>query len=147
MSQHEHEHEYTDHEVEQLLIKHGVKPTPQRAVIAKYLLSTHSHPTADEVFQGVTGNLPVPLSRATVYNTLNALVEAGVILEVVIEPGKSRYDAKTGQHHHFVDVETGQVLDVEPEEVSSLPLALKESFLSGKFAVDDYRITFFGRRK
>jgi Fe2+/Zn2+ uptake regulation proteins len=94
MNQHEHHRQYSDHEVEQLLIKHGVKPTPQRAVIAKYLLSTDSHPTAEEVFQAVTGNLPVPLSRATVYNTLNALVEARVILEVVIEPGKSRYDAK-----------------------------------------------------
>lgn len=147
MNEQDHHRQYSDHEVEQLLIKHGVKPTPQRAVIAKYLLSTDSHPTADEVFQAVTGNLPVPLSRATVYNTLNALVEAGVILEVVIEPGKSRYDAKVAHHHHFVDVESGQVLDVEPDEVASLPLALKESFLAGKFAVDDYRITFFGRRK
>lgn len=135
------------YEIEQLLLKHGVKPTPQRAVIAQFLLSTHSHPTADEVFQAVSESLPVPLSRATVYNTLNCLVEAGVLIEVVVEPGKSRYDANTSQHHHFVDTESGKIIDVRPEEVKNLPLRLAEGFLDGAFDVEDYRITFFGKRK
>lgn len=135
------------YEIEQLLLKHGVKPTPQRAVIAQFLLSTHSHPTADEVFQAVSESLPVPLSRATVYNTLNCLVEAGVLIEVVVEPGKSRYDANTSQHHHFVDTESGKIIDVRPEEVKNLPLMLSEGFLDGAFDVEDYRITFFGKRK
>src|SRR5688572_32082218 len=100
------------HNVEELLSTHGVKPTPQRMVIAEYLLGTHCHPTADEVFQAVKTMLPVSLSRATVYNTLNALVAAGVIQEVTTEAGRVRYDANMSDHHHFVDIETGDVIDI-----------------------------------
>ena len=128
--------------VEDLLQKHGVKPTPQRAVITEYLLGTHSHPTADEVFQAVTDKLPVPLSRATVYNTLNALVEAGVIKEVVTEPGRARYDANVTDHHHFIDVKTGQVMDIDPEMISQIKLQLGE-----QFKVHGYHVTFFGEIK
>lgn len=125
--------------IEELLLKHGVKPTPQRAVIAEYLLGTHCHPTADEVFQAVGDKLPVPLSRATVYNTLNALVEAGVIKEVVTEPGRARYDANISEHHHFVDVKTGAVVDIDDELVSAIKTKLGE-----QFKVHRYHITFFG---
>jgi Fe2+ or Zn2+ uptake regulation protein len=125
--------------IEEILLEHGVKPTPQRAVIAEYLVGTHCHPTADEVFQAVSDKLPVPLSRATVYNTLNALVEAGVIKEVVTESGRTRYDANVTEHHHFVDLKTGQVMDIDPELVSALKLKLGE-----KFKVHSFHITFYG---
>ncbi len=128
--------------IEELLTKHGVKPTAQRAVIAEFLVGTESHPTADEVFQAVSTKLPVPLSRATVYNTLNALVEAGVIKEVFTEPGRARYDANVSEHHHFVDVKTGQVYDVDAEKVSSLKLELGPNF-----EVDHYHVTIFGEVK
>jgi len=126
-------------QVEELLISHGVKPTPQRVVIAQYLVETHSHPTAEEVFDAVVNALPVPLSRATVYNTLNALVEAGVLKEVSTEPGRTRYDANLDRHHHFVDVSTGEIIDVPWDEVLELPKSLR-----GKFKVHGYQITFFG---
>jgi Fe2+ or Zn2+ uptake regulation protein len=116
-----------------------VKPTPQRAVIAQYLMGTHCHPTADEVFQAVSESLPVPLSRATVYNTLNALVEAGVIKEVVTEPGRSRHDANVSEHHHFVDVKTGQVHDVDADLLSEINLKLGE-----RFKVHSFHVTFYG---
>jgi Fe2+ or Zn2+ uptake regulation protein len=126
-------------QIEELLQSHGVKPTPQRAVIAQYLIGTHCHPTADEVFQAVTESLPVPLSRATVYNTLNTLVEAGVIKEVVTEPGRSRYDANVSEHHHFVDVKTGQVHDVDSDLLSEINLKLGE-----RFKVHSFHVTFYG---
>jgi Fe2+ or Zn2+ uptake regulation protein len=126
-------------QIEEMLLEHGVKPTPQRAVIAEYLVGTQSHPTADEVFQAVSDKLPVPLSRATVYNTLNTLVEAGVLKEVITESGRTRYDAKVTDHHHFIDVKTGQVLDVDPELVSQLKLKLGD-----KFKVHSFHITFYG---
>jgi Fe2+ or Zn2+ uptake regulation protein len=125
--------------IEEMLLSHGVKPTPQRAVIAEYLVGTHCHPTADEVFQAVADRLPVPLSRATVYNTLNALVEAGVIKEVVTEPGRSRYDANMTEHHHFIDVNTGEVVDVDPDLVSQIELKLGK-----QFKVHNFHITFYG---
>jgi Fur family transcriptional regulator, iron response regulator len=125
--------------IEDLLNQHGVKPTPQRAVITEFLLSTCAHPTADEIFQAVSDKLPVSLSRATVYNTLNCLVDAGVIKEVVTEPGKSRYDANVTDHHHFVDVKTGKVFDIEPDQISKLQLNL-----GAKFKVQNFHVTIFG---
>ncbi|HEY9713124.1 MAG TPA: Fur family transcriptional regulator [Chroococcales cyanobacterium] len=129
-------------EIEELLLKHGVKPTPQRAVITEFLVGTHSHPTAEDVFNSVANSLPVPLSRATVYNTLNCLVDAGVIQEVFTEPGRARYDANISEHHHFVDVKTGQVLDIEPEQISSLKLNL-----GNDLQVHHYHVTIFGEVK
>ncbi|MBZ0188924.1 MAG: transcriptional repressor [Candidatus Obscuribacterales bacterium] len=126
-------------DIETALKSHGVKPTPQRAVIAEFLFSTDCHPTADEVLSAVADRLPVSLSRATVYNTLNTLVEAGVIKEVVTEPGRTRYDAKTTSHHHFVDQKSGRIIDVEPEDLDKLDIKL-----GGKYRVKNYHITFFG---
>lgn len=126
-------------EIEDLLTKKGVKPTPQRMVIADFLLHTHSHPTADEVLAEVEHRLPVALSRATVYNTLNCLVQAGVIQEVVTEAGKTRYDANISDHHHFVDVKSGRIIDVPGELVPKL-----KDQLGGKFKVHSYQITFYG---
>lgn len=126
-------------EVEELLLSHGVKPTPQRVVITEFLRRTDSHPTADQVFEAVVNALPVPLSRATVYNTLNALVEAGVVKEVSTEPGRTRYDANLNRHHHFVDVNTGKIIDIPWQEVPQLPKSL-----SPKFKVHGYQIIFFG---
>ncbi|HEY9784612.1 MAG TPA: Fur family transcriptional regulator [Candidatus Obscuribacterales bacterium] len=129
-------------DIEELLNRHGVKPTPQRAVITEYLMSTHSHPTADEVFQAVKNRLPVPLSRATVYNTLNALVEAGVIQEVTTEAGRVRYDANMSEHHHFVDIETGNVLDIPAEQIRKFELALGDNF-----KVHHFHVTVYGEVK
>lgn len=130
------------HNVEELLNEHGVKPTPQRAVITEYLLSTCCHPTADEVYQAVKEKLPVKLSRATVYNTLNCLVESGVIQEVTTEAGRVRYDANMSDHHHFIDIETGKVFDVPAEQIKELELKLGEEFKVHKF-----HITIFGEVK
>lgn len=125
-------------EVEKMLVAHGVKPTAQRVVIAEYVLNAHSHPTADDVLQAVAEKLPV-LSRATVYNTLHALVEAGVLQEVVTDAGCVRYDANTMEHHHFVDVKSGRIFDVPKEMVPEL----KEN-IGASFKVHGYKVVFYG---
>lgn len=125
-------------EVEKTLLSHGVKPTAQRVVIAEYILNTHSHPTADEVLQAVSERLPV-LSRATVYNTLHALVEAGVVREVITDAGCVRYDANVSDHHHFVDVNSGRIFDIPDEMVPKL----KER-LGDRYKVHSYKVVFYG---
>jgi Fe2+ or Zn2+ uptake regulation protein len=126
--------------VEELLTSHGVKPTPQRVVIAEYVMNTCCHPTADQILQSVADRLPVSLSRATVYNTLNTLVQSGVIREVFTEPGPARYDANLDRHHHFVDTKTGKIFDIPWQEVPQLPQEL-----AGKYKVHGCQITFFGQ--
>ena len=123
-----------------MLASRGVKPTAQRVVITQYLLETDAHPTADQILEAVKDRLPVPLSRATVYNTLNMLVAAGVIQEVYTEPGGcARYDANMEQHHHFVDVKRGRIYDIPFEAVPAL-----DKRLDSKFKVANYTVTFYG---
>ncbi len=124
---------------EEMLLQKGVKPTPQRMVITEFLLQTTSHPTAEQVLEAVSDRLPVQLSRATVYNTLNALVQAGVVQEVFTEPGPARYDANVSDHHHFVDVRSGKILDIPSEMLPDLTQKL-----GGKFKIHNYQITFYG---
>lgn len=128
--------------VEKFLQKHGVKPTPQRMVIAEYVINTKNHPTADKIFQAVAEQLPVALSRATVYNTLNTLVQAGALKEVYLESGPARYDANIDDHHHFIDIKTGKVFDIDANKVKALAPELGPAF-----KVHHYSVTFFGESK
>ena len=123
-----------------MLASRGVRATPQRLVITEYLLKTDCHPTAEQVLDAVAGALPVALSKATVYNTLNMLVESGVIQEVYTDPGGcARYDANIKRHHHFVDTRSGRIYDIPFEDVPTL-----EKCLEGKFKVNNYTVIFYG---
>lgn len=128
--------------VKEKLIDKGIQPTPQRCVIAGFLFETDSHPTAEEVEAAVRVLLPGSLSRATVYNTLNLMVEKGLLDELSFEPGKIRYDALKEFHHHFVDRNTGRIIDIRPEELSEENLDMPE--LPERFKVRGYSITFYG---
>jgi Fe2+ or Zn2+ uptake regulation protein len=85
---------------EERLRQVGLTPTIQRMAILEFLEKTRAHPTADEVLCHVRKRFPT-VSRATVYNTLDALTQAGVILRITVEPGVVRYDADMGPHAHF----------------------------------------------
>lgn len=128
--------------IEKLLKAHGVKPTAQRVVILEYLQKTERHPTADQVHKQVSTDLPVAISRATVYNTLNLLQEKGVIKAIGTEPGLTRYDAKMNNHHHFVDLDSGKIFDIDDQFLGSVNVCLDE-----KYQVNDYQITFYGHVK
>lgn len=129
----------TPEKIRLLLMEKGLKVTPQRMVIADYLVHTDNHPTADAVYEAVKDRLPA-CSRATIYNTLNTLAAAGVIHAVSTEPGKTRYDANMHPHHHFVDTRTGAIHDIPWDRVDQLCQALGK-----EFQVQDYQITFYGQ--
>jgi Fe2+ or Zn2+ uptake regulation protein len=94
-----------------LLREHGIQPSAQRVAVARYVLVTEAHPSADQVFAKVKRELPT-ISRATVYNTLHAFVEAGLLREVILTPGRVAFDPNLTPHHHFVDEKTGTIVDV-----------------------------------
>ena len=78
----------------------GLTPTIQRLAVLQSLENTRQHPTADQVLVAVRKKFP-SVSRATVYNTLEALTQAGVILRLTVDPAVARYDADTNPHAHF----------------------------------------------
>ena len=82
------------------------------------------------------------LSRATVYNTLNLFTEKGLLRELVLAEGKVVFDPKLDPHHHFLDEETGEIVDVpwsalDVRRVHSLNgFDVRESFGGGKHEGD-----------
>ncbi len=93
------------------LRNYGIQPTPQRIAVAEFVLSTPAHPTADEVWMHVRTRCPT-LSRATVYNTLNLFAEKGLLKPQPLREGVVVFDPRVKPHHHFIDEDTGKVIDV-----------------------------------
>ncbi|HZL57700.1 MAG TPA: transcriptional repressor, partial [Bryobacteraceae bacterium] len=90
----------------------GVRRTPQRCFILEHLLTMPDHATAEELCLALNRRR-AQASRATVYNTLHALVEAGLVREFALDGKAARYDANLEKHHHFVCDRCGAVEDVE----------------------------------
>jgi Fur family peroxide stress response transcriptional regulator len=78
------------------------------------------HPTAAEIFEAVNRADPRS-SRATTYNNLRDLVQAGLVREVAAEGRAARYDAKGMRHHHFICDQCGNVEDIEWSDVPTPP--------------------------
>ena len=90
--------------------------TPQRYAVMAFLMEHAGHPTAAEIFEGVN-RLDPRSSRATIYNNLRDLVQAGLVREVAVEGRAARFDAKFMRHYHFICDRCGNVEDVEWYEV------------------------------
>jgi len=97
--------------------KHGILPTPQRVEVAEILLARPQHMSADQIIDRlrVAGSV---VSKATVYNTLNLFGDRGIVREVMVDPVRKFYDSSTHPHHHFYNVDTGELTDVDNGEVS-----------------------------
>lgn len=100
-----------------LLRAHDIQPTAQRVEIAHAMFAHHGHYSADDVFGAVNREQP-QVSKATVYNTLGLFAEKGLIREVIIDPNKVFYDPNVDPHHHFYDVSTGKLTDIDGHGVA-----------------------------
>jgi Fur family peroxide stress response transcriptional regulator len=98
--------------ITQSLEASGLRCTPQRYSVMSFLTEHHGHPTAAEIFEAINRVDPRS-SRATIYNNLRDLVEAGLVREVAVEGRAARFDAKSLQHHHFICDRCGNVEDLD----------------------------------
>lgn len=130
-----------NHDDAAVLKNHGIKPSAQRMAVAQYVLHTHDHPSADEVWTRVKKHF-AHLSRATVYNTLTLFVEKGLLRRFALTEGCVVFDPKVDDHHHFIDEDSGEIHDVpwNAIKVSSI------SKLDG-FEVREYQVVLRGKRK
>jgi len=97
-----------------IFTRHGLRCTPQRRAIYDALRNTPAHPTAEAIYRQVQG-MTDSISLATVYNTLDALVEAGLAHKIPSENGCCRYDANLDEHLHLRIAGSGEIRDVPPE--------------------------------
>lgn len=117
----------------------GLKLTPQRFAVLDFLVRTSEHPTADQISAAVNSRFP-RASRATIYNTLNALRDAGLVHEVYLDDAVARFDANIDQHHHFVCRVCDKLEDVPFEVMGELTPAR----LGRGYKVENYEIVLRG---
>ncbi len=89
----------------------GLKMTPQRLAILEYLEGNKSHPSAEDIYRHVRSQFP-SMSFATVYNTLEALKERGLVQELHIDPSKKRFDPDTSPHNHLICLGCHKIIDI-----------------------------------
>src|SRR5689334_8843144 len=90
----------------------GLRSTPQRYAVMAFLMGQAGHPTAAEIFEAVN-RADLRSSRATIYNNLRDLVQAGLVREVAVEGRAARFDVKGRRHHHFICDRCGNVEDLD----------------------------------
>ena len=101
----------------------GLRPTRQRLVLAKLLFENGDRHVTAEQLHGEAVGARVRVALATVYNALHQFTAAGLLREVVVEPGRSYFDTNVTPHHHFYFQATGKLKDIPEQEVclSALP--------------------------
>lgn len=93
-----------------------ILPTLQRIQITRILLTRDQHLSADQVLDKVNA-AGGRVSKATVYNTLGLFARKGMIREVIVDPSRVFYDTNNSPHHHFYNVDTGELMDIDAEQV------------------------------
>jgi Fur family transcriptional regulator, iron response regulator len=113
--------------ISKLLAGHGLQVTSQRLDIAEYVLSRPQHLSADQILAAMRER-GSRVSKATVYNTMNLFSERGLVRTVEVDPERQYYDSTSEPHHHFYNVDTGELTDIPVEGVS---LAVRASLPEG----------------
>ena len=136
-----------DEQFRPILEAAGFRYTRQRGAIYSYLREVGGHPTAEEVYHSVRARIP-RLSLATVYNTLEALVDAGLAHRLAYGGGSARYDCRIDPHYHLRDLASARVCDLpadyDPKLLDKLDPSLVDSLADEGFRVTGYRLEVLG---
>ncbi len=97
--------------------RYGILPTPQRLEIAEILLEKAQHLSADQIIEQLRAR-GSGVSKATVYNTLNLFDARGLVKERSFDPERRYYDSVTVPHHHFFNVDTGELTDIPADAIT-----------------------------
>lgn len=96
----------------------GLRPTKQRVALAELLVGdgNHRHVTAESLFDAAR-TVGAPVSLATVYNTLRAFCDAGLVQEVTVDGSKSYFDTNTHDHPHFYWEDEARLTDAPADQL------------------------------
>ena len=118
----------------------GYRMTPQRTAICEALAASHEHPTPYDIYSQVQERFPA-VSRATVYNTLNALRDLGQIVEIGLGRAETYYEPNLAPHANLICLQCGRI-----EDFSDLPIDVLRNQVANHagFAVKNTRIDVYG---
>ena len=94
------------------LKNNNIRLSHQRLKVLEYLDRHRIHPTVEHIYHALNDEIP-SLSKTTIYNTLNTLIEAGLVRSITIEDNEVRYDIRTDAHGHFKCKTCGNIYDFE----------------------------------
>lgn len=98
-------------DVSTYLLNHGIRPSVHRVQVMSYLLENRTHPTVEAIYAALSLEIHT-LSKTTIYNILNLLVDKGVVQELSIDSRQCRYDGDMTPHSHFLCSECGELYDM-----------------------------------
>lgn len=122
-------------DITRLFREKGLKATPQRIAVYKFLAENHIHPDVETVYKNVVEDNP-SFSKTTVYNCLKDLSDCGLLIPVKIDADKIRYDLNTYFHGHFKCDCCGKIFDFSCHEsgikgVEDFEIRQKDVYYSG----------------
>ena len=104
-------------EIRSMLRQSGLRPTRQRMALAEILFARGNRHISAEGLHDEATIQRVPVSLATIYNTLHQFTEAGLLREVAVDGSKTYFDTNTGEHHHFYVEDDNEVIDIPPGQM------------------------------
>ena len=105
------------HDIAERLRAAGLRPTRQRVALARLLFDGCDRHVTAEVLHEEAIARKVPVSLATVYNTLHQFTEVGLLREVAVEGAKNYFDTNTSNHYHFFCETSGKLVDIETASI------------------------------
>ena len=105
----------------------GLRPTKQRIKICKLLFNRKKtfHFTINDLFKILKNETKQKISLATIYNTVHSFEKKGYLKEISINKDKSYFDTNTSNHHHFLDMNTNELIDLKSEDVHNIKIKKK----------------------
>lgn len=130
-------------ELEQRCAHAGLKLTGQRKTIIKVLSKAEDHPSVEDVYERAKKE-DSSISIATVYRTLNLLDELDLVVRHEFNENYSRYEVNMEHHHHLIDLETGEVVEFQNEEIERLKEKIARDL---GYDLVDHRLELYGKKR
>ena len=102
----------------------GLRPTKQRIKICKLLFDRKKtfHFTINDISKTLKKETSDKISLATIYNTIHSFKKKGYLKEISVNKDKSYFDTNTSNHHHFLDINTNELIDLKNEDVHNIKI-------------------------
>ena len=120
----------------------GLKMTGQRRTILKVLDQAEDHPSVEEVYDRSKAE-DDSISMATVYRTLNLLDELGLVVRHEFKENFARYELNTDHHHHLIDIESGDVVEFQNEEIEKMKAEIARKL---GYELVECRLELYGKK-
>jgi Fur family ferric uptake transcriptional regulator len=129
-------------ELEQRCASAGLKMTGQRKIILKVLSEAGDHPSVETLYERAK-EIDPSVSMATVYRTVNLLDELNLIVKHEFKESFARFEVNAEHHHHLIDLETGDVVEFQNEELEALKIRIANEL---GYDLVDHTLELYGRK-